>query len=108
MDLRFEVSGRINRPVEDVFDRGWENLKDKGLFMYDSFGRNEWEPIKDRIIFLRHAHGVRYFVLDHITALAAAMGDDERKALDKLMADMGALVKGAHGPKDVHVVILDE
>jgi L-lactate dehydrogenase complex protein LldG len=23
-------------------------------------------------------------------------------------ADMGALVKGAHGPKDVHVVILDE
>jgi L-lactate dehydrogenase complex protein LldG len=23
-------------------------------------------------------------------------------------ADMGALVRGAHGPKEVHVVILDE
>lgn len=87
---------------ESAFDLGWSQLKDKGLFMYDSFGRNEWDPIKDRIIFLRHAHNVRYFVLDHITALAASMGDDERKALDKLMADMGALVKEL----DIHMTFV--
>jgi twinkle protein len=43
--------------------------------------------------YLYHNYGVQYFFLDHITALAAAIDGDERKALDKLMESMGSFVK---------------
>lgn len=62
------------------------------LYMYDSFGSTEWEVIKERIRYLAHAHDVRIFYLDHLTALAAH-SDDERKALESIMADIGGLVK---------------
>jgi twinkle protein len=68
-----------------------ESLKPK-VFMYDSFGFNEWETIEDRIRFLFHAEEIKYFVVDHITAMATA-DDDERKQLDNLMRNMGSLVK---------------
>jgi twinkle protein len=62
------------------------------LYLYDHFGACEWEVVRERIRYLRHAHGVRIFYLDHLTALAAAT-DDERVALEKIMAEVGALVK---------------
>ncbi len=65
---------------------------DGRVFLYDSFGANEWDSIKYNIEYLAHAQGVQYFFLDHLTALAAAE-DDERRALDKIMCDMGSLVK---------------
>jgi twinkle protein len=65
---------------------------DGRVFLYDSFGANDWDSIKYNIEYLAHAQGVRYFFLDHLTALAANE-DDERKGLDSIMAAMGALVK---------------
>ena len=65
---------------------------DGRVFLYDSFGANEWDSIKANIEYLHYAHGVRYFFLDHLTALAANEAD-ERKALDQIMASMGSLVK---------------
>lgn len=62
------------------------------VFLYDSFGANEWDIIREKFEYLAHAEGVKYFFLDHLTALAAAE-EDERKALEKIMAEMGALVK---------------
>ena len=62
------------------------------VFLYDSFGANEWDSIKFNIEYLAHAHGVKYFFLDHLTALAAEEAD-ERRGLDIIMASMGALVK---------------
>jgi twinkle protein len=62
------------------------------LYLYDHFGACDWEVVKQRIRFLRHTHGVRVFFLDHLTALAAA-ADDERTALEKIMAEIGSLVK---------------
>jgi twinkle protein len=61
------------------------------LFLYDSFGATEWEIIQNTIRFLSHSEGVRLFYLDHLTALAAAE-DDERRALERIMAEMGGLV----------------
>lgn len=61
-------------------------------YLYDSWGATEWDSIKSRIRFLRHAQGVRIFYLDHLTALAAAE-DDERTALERIMSEMAALAK---------------
>lgn len=60
--------------------------------MFDSFGATSWELIRDTIRFMAHSDGVRIFYLDHLTALAAAE-DDERKALERITAEMGSLVK---------------
>ena len=62
------------------------------LYLYDHFGACDWDIVKERIRFLRHAHGVRVFYIDNITALAAA-ADDERTALERMMAEAGSLVK---------------
>lgn len=63
------------------------------VFLYDSFGANDWYSIRDKMAYLYHSFGVQFFFLDHITALAAAISDDERKALDKIMESMGSFVK---------------
>jgi twinkle protein len=96
------LCGKIgNRPfhvpdggwTKDELVAAWKKLKEaKQVYLYDSFGVNEWDAIENRIRFLRHAHDVRHFFVDHLTALAASL-DDERKALEVIMAKMGGLVK---------------
>jgi twinkle protein len=48
--------------------------------------------VKEKMEYLHHAHGVQYFFLDHLTALAAWQ-DDERKALEVIMSEMAMLSK---------------
>ena len=62
------------------------------LYLYDSFGINEWAVLGERMRFMAHQYNVRIFILDHITALAAATVD-ERKELDTILAEMGGIVK---------------
>lgn len=66
--------------------------KDDRLLMFDHFGSADWSLIEDTIRYLYHAEGVRIFYVDHLTALAAH-ADDERKELEKVMAEIGGLVK---------------
>lgn len=79
--------------TEEDFDSAWAKLMKHGhVYLYDSFGANEWASIREKIEYLVHAYGVKYVFLDHLTALAAAE-EDERVALVRIMAEMGALVK---------------
>lgn len=75
---------------EETVREAYEKTRDK-VYIYDSFGSNDWEPIRSTIEYLYHNHGVEFFFLDHITALAAKM-EDERKMLDQLMEQLGSLV----------------
>jgi len=79
---------------EALFDEVWDKWIRAGrVFLYNSFGVNSWEAIRDRMKFLAHAHDVRHFYLDHLTAIAASVEEDERKALDNIMGELGSLVK---------------
>jgi twinkle protein len=60
------------------------------LYLYDHFGSCDWGNVKERIRFLFHAHGVRIFYIDHLTALAS-MADDERRAIEQMMAEISSL-----------------
>jgi twinkle protein len=62
------------------------------LFLYDNFGCAEWDVIATTMRHLALSEGVRLFYLDHLTALVAGE-EDERKALEALMAELGGLVK---------------
>lgn len=62
------------------------------LFLYDSWGAADWSVIRNKIRYLNHSEGVRIFYIDHLTALAA-MEEDERVALEEIMAEMAGLTK---------------
>ena len=94
-------AGRLfHIPPEELEDR-WtkEDLSDAvdaidktPLFMYDHFGQADYQDIEDYIRYLHHAHGVRVFYLDHLTALAA-QASNERQELEVIMSRLGGLVK---------------
>lgn len=83
---RFHVPDDSWSPTE--LDDAFTLVQESGnILMYDSFGSTEWASIKAKMKYLVHAEGVKHIFLDHLTALAAAE-DDERKALEKIMADI--------------------
>lgn len=63
------------------------------MALFEHFGAMDYETIKQKIVYMVTALGMRFIFLDHLTALAAAVEGDERRALDKLMADLSALVQ---------------
>lgn len=65
-----------------------------GTHFYDHFGSSGWEAIKEKIRFMVHGCGIKDIFLDHLTALAASITDlDERKAIDKIMAELSSLTQ---------------
>jgi len=91
------VAGQMVGKTFHIPGTGWtqDELKASlkgldGLYLYDHFGACDWDVVKERIRYLRHNSDVRIFFLDNLTALAAA-ADDERKALEKLMAEVSSL-----------------
>lgn len=77
----------------DDLAKAWDEFETlPPIHLYDSFGATSWEDVEERIRYLAEVAGVKHFVLDHLTALAAAE-DDERKGLDVIMPALGALVK---------------
>lgn len=79
--------------TQEELAAAWDKLIASGkVYLYDHFGSTDWSIIRSRIRYLAKSEGVKHFFIDHLTALAAAE-DDERKALEQIMADMGGLVK---------------
>jgi twinkle protein len=96
---RFHIPREKAGWTKDELKESLEKLRDTGLFFYDSFGSTDWEVIRETIRFLAHSEGVRIFYLDHLTALAAAE-DDEKKALEKIMAELAGLAQ------ELNIIIL--
>lgn len=63
------------------------------VHLYDHFGAATFETIVAKIRYMVHSLGCRDIFLDHLTALAATVGEDERKAIDLMMAELSALVQ---------------
>lgn len=64
---------------------------DGHLYTYNHFGYKEWANIKSDIRVLR-AYGVKYFIIDPLTALIAH-AEDEYKALNEMMEEMASLTQ---------------
>ena len=66
---------------------------DGRVYLYDHFGSMSFGVIKQKIRYMVRALGVRDIFLDHLTALAAAIDTDERKAIDAIMAELSSLTQ---------------
>jgi twinkle protein len=94
------VAGMIAGRTFHIPESGWTDdeldralaFMDDSLFLYDHFGACTWDVVKEHMRFLAHDQEVRIFYLDHLTALAAAE-DDERKALEKIMAELSGIAQ---------------
>lgn len=64
--------------------------KSDNLFLYDHFGSTDWDIVKSRIRYMAVGIGCEHIYLDHLTALAAGE-EDEKKALDEIMAELAGL-----------------
>lgn len=93
------IAGKIagvpfHRP-DVIFEEGDLRSAIQGLdgkvYCYNHFGYKEWSSIKADIRVLR-AYGVKYFLVDPLTALVAH-AEDEHKALNEMMEEMASLTQ---------------
>lgn len=87
----FHIPGESWTP--DEYREAIERLeKANRLWLFNHFGAKDWDTISGRIRYFSKALGIRHIYLDHLTALVAN-AEDERRALDGLMADMASLAQ---------------
>lgn len=60
------------------------------LHLYDQFGSTSWDTVKAKIRYMAVSLECKHIYLDHLTALVASE-EDERRALDNIMAELAAL-----------------
>jgi len=94
------IGGMLNKKLHlpgDWWDP--EAIKEKAkllegkVFAYDSWGGAKVEDIAPKMRYLAKAHGVKLFVIDHLTALAAKMDGDERRGIEKAMELLASLTR---------------
>ena len=96
------VMGKLDKKLYHVPDTDWTReeyedsvdrleARDK-LYMMEHFGAMGWRSIKNIIKFFNKAYDIDHIYLDHLTALSANE-QDERRALDGIMADMASLAQ---------------
>jgi twinkle protein len=78
--------------LEDLQETWLRVKRLPGVYMYDSFGVNEWSVIEERIRYLRHTYNVEHFFVDHLTALCESE-EHVMQAVQQVMAKIGGLVK---------------
>ena len=96
------VMGKLDKKLYHVPDASWtreeyEESVDRleardQLYMMEHFGAMGWRSIKNIIKFFNKAYDIDHIYLDHLTALSANE-QDERRALDGIMADMASLAQ---------------
>lgn len=79
--------------TQDQFIKSVDRLEKRDqLYMFEHFGAMEWSVIRNIIRYFNKAYDIEHIYLDHLTALSANE-QDERRALDAIMADMASLAQ---------------
>ena len=96
------VMGKLDKKLYHVPDASWtrEEYEDsvdrlekrEQLYLMEHFGAMDWKTIKGIMKYFNKAYDIEHIYLDHLTALSANE-QDERRALDGIMADMASLAQ---------------
>lgn len=89
--VRYHVPGVEYDPAR--LDATLRSFDGKVYFYDPTSDRATYESVIEKMRYMRHAFGVRHFFLDNLTSLISMMNEDnERKAIDRMMADFAALM----------------
>lgn len=96
------VAGKLDGRLYHIPDANWTRDQfvssvnsleaRKQLFMMEHFGAMDWKTVKNIMKYFAKAYDIEHIYLDHLTALSANE-QDERRALDGIMADMASLAQ---------------
>lgn len=96
------VAGKLDKKLYHVPDADWsrdeyiasiDRLDScQQLYMMEHFGAMSWAAVKNIIKYFSKVYEIKHIYLDHLTALSANE-QDERRALDGIMADMASLAQ---------------
>jgi twinkle protein len=96
------VMGKLDKKLYHVPDGDWtreeyeasvDRIESRNqLYMMEHFGAMNWRSVKSIMKFFNKAYDIKHIYLDHLTALSANE-QDERRALDGIMADMASLAQ---------------
>lgn len=96
------IAGKLVSKRLHVPDGSWteDELRDavaqleatNRLHLFDAFGATSWDVVGATIRYMAAGLGCEHIFLDHLTALAAAE-EDERKALERIMAELAGLAQ---------------
>lgn len=96
------VAGKLDGKLYHIPDAGWTRddyvssvgrlANRQQLYMMEHFGAMSWNAVKGIIKYFAKAYDIKHIYLDHLTALSANE-QDERRALDGIMADMASLAQ---------------
>ena len=101
-DILERIIGKMAKKAYHLPDAGWtkeersDNIKkyidnyNENVYLYDNWGKCEWEPVKETIRYLNKAKGFEDFIIDNLTSFAAG-ADDEKKFLEKTMEEIASL-----------------
>lgn len=99
-EVAIRLAGKVKGIPFHVPDGSWteDDLKSaleelssgSRVFLYDSFGLTDWDRVKEGIRHLAHAHDVKYFVVDNLTAFLVG-ADDERREAERVMGEASGL-----------------
>lgn len=103
------LAGKIDQKLYHIPDADYDpeelrstlNVISDRVYLYNHFGSQDWDTIRELIRHMRYAYDIRHFYLDHLTALAAH-AQDERRYLDGLCADLSSLCQEL----DIHVDVI--
>lgn len=94
------IAGKLDKRLYHIPDGAWtrdqyeasiDRLEWRNqVFLFEHFGSMEWSVVKKIIKYFNKAYDIEHIYLDHLTALSAN-AQDERRALDGIMADMAGL-----------------
>jgi twinkle protein len=96
------VAGKLDQRLYHIPDAEWtrEQYTDsidsiesrQQLYLMEHFGAMDWPTVKNIIKYFAKVYDIEMIYLDHLTALSANE-QDERRALDGIMADMASLAQ---------------
>lgn len=96
------VAGKLDKKLYHIPDADWARdeyiasvdrlVARNQLYMMEHFGAMSWASVKNIIKYFAKAYDIKHIYLDHLTALSANE-QDERRALDGIMADMASLAQ---------------
>ena len=79
---------------EDLKEAFEHTLGTGRVFLFDSFGSNNIDVIKENILYFVKALDCKYIFLDHVSIMVSdGSSPDERKELDKIMTVLATLVE---------------